>query len=153
MLVDMSAADDFTIQRTTDLDLHVDELWTLVSTAAGWESWLVDGADITVAPDATGTATVDESERSVRIETVVSGRSVSFSWWDRDGGDGRTSVSHVHLDVVELPDGRSRLHVCEQLQPAPTASASATASLATGIRWDVALVSLWMLALHSLVMA
>jgi hypothetical protein len=150
MLLGMPQTNNHLIERSTDLDLDVGELWTLVSTAEGWSSWLVDGADVTIAPDASGTATVDEVERAVRIESVVEGRQVCFSWWDR--GD-RSSVSYVQLDVVELPDGRSQLNVSERLPGATaTASMAATSMAATAAKWDVALVSLWLLAL-SLVMA
>jgi uncharacterized protein YndB with AHSA1/START domain len=151
MMACMPATQDLLIQRSTELDLDVDELWALISTAQGWASWLVDDADITISPNSTGTTTVDESERSVRIDSVVEGRRVSFSWWDQTDGDDGSSMSFVELDIIELPDGRSRLNVSEQLGTRPAATASASLSMA--IRWDVAMVSLWMLALHSLVMA
>ncbi len=149
----MPAPHDLTIQRSTDLDLDIDELWALVSTAEGWASWLVDDANITITPNSTGTTRVGEIERAVRIDSMVERRSVSFSWWDQGDSDSDrgSSMSFVRLDVVELPDGRSRLNVSERLSAAPTASASA--SISTAIRWEIAMVSLWLLALHSLVMA
>jgi hypothetical protein len=144
-------SEELCIERSTDLDLDMDELWTLVSTAEGWCSWLVDDADITIRPDASGTAIADEVERAVRIESVVEGRSVGFSWWDR--GDG-SSVSYVQLEVVELPGGRSRLNVAERLlAAAPTASARASMSCSVAVRWDIAVLALWLLSVPSLVMA
>lgn len=143
----MPESDDLSIERSTDLEIAVHELWTLVSTADGWRSWLVDDVDLTIAPEGTGTATIDDVERSVRIESLVEGRTIGFSWWDRDD---RTSTSYVQLDIVELPDGRSRLNVVERfLGTTPTASMSCSIA----VKWDVTLLSLWLLALPSLVMA
>ena len=55
----MSQPDDLAvpvIERTTDLDMDVDRLWSLISTPDGWKSWLVDDADLVIAPAAGGTA-------------------------------------------------------------------------------------------------
>ena len=43
-----------TIERSTDLDMDVDELWQLISTAEGWREWLVDEADIDVSAGSEG---------------------------------------------------------------------------------------------------
>jgi hypothetical protein len=143
----MPEHDEPTIERNSHLDLDVDDLWTLISTSDGWKSWLVDDADITVAPDATGTATNDGVERSVHIESVDVGRGITFSWWDHDDP---STASYVQLDIVELPGRTSHLHIAERLigaTPAMSMSCSIT------LRWEVALVSLWLLALPSLVTA
>ncbi len=145
----MSQPDDLSIERTTDLDLSADELWSLISTSEGWSSWLVDEAQLTVEPDAEGTATEDGVVRDVRIDTVVDGQAINFSWWDRDDP---SSASYVQLQIVELPDGRSRLHVAEQFVGASTAATMSMSALGT-LSWDVRMVSLWLLALHSTVMA
>ncbi|MEY2416445.1 MAG: hypothetical protein QOH53_1779, partial [Ilumatobacteraceae bacterium] len=42
----MSQPDHLAIERITDLDMDVDQLWSLISTPAGWKSWLVDDADV-----------------------------------------------------------------------------------------------------------
>ncbi len=143
----MSLPADPTIERTTDLDMTVDELWTLISTADGWSSWLTDTAEIVVAPDATGTAIEDGVVREIRIDSVYDGRHIDFTWWDRDDP---SSASFVHLEIVELPDNRSQLQICEQF----IGVASTTAvSCPTSVSWDVRMVSLWLLELHSTVMA
>ena len=147
MLINMPQPDDLTIERITDLDLSADELWSLISTAEGWRSWLVDDTQLAVEPDAEGTATEDGLVREVRIDTIVDGRGVNFSWWDRDDP---SSGSHVQLRIVELPDGRSQLHIAEQFVGAP---ATAVMSAEAMLSWDVRMVSLWLLALHSTVMA
>lgn len=92
----------------------------------------------------------DGAERAVHIETVDQGRGVAFSWWDRDDP---SSASFVRLDIVELPSGGSQLHISERFLGA-TASATASSSIANeDLAWQVRFVSLWLLALHSTVLA
>jgi uncharacterized protein YndB with AHSA1/START domain len=148
-MTDMSESKDLSIDRTTDLDLDVDELWALISTEDGWSSWLVDEAKVEITPDSAGTAVEDGVVRDVRIDSVSDGRSVNFSWWDRDDP---TSGSFVQLAIVELPNGRSQLNITERFVGA-TAAMSASMSTSIAVAWDVRLVSLWLLALHSIVMA
>jgi uncharacterized protein YndB with AHSA1/START domain len=143
----MSQPDDLSIERITDLDVSAEELWSLISTAEGWSSWLVDEARLTVEPDAEGTATEDGTVREVRIDTVVDGQAINFSWWDQGAP---STASYVQLQIVELPDGRSQLHIAEQLIGA---SATATMSAEATVSWEIRMVSLWLLALHSTVMA
>ena len=150
----MSQPDDLaglTIERSTDLDMDVERLWPLISTPDGWKSWLVDDADLVIAPAARGTATNDGVERRVQIDFVTAGRTVGFSWWDRDDP---SSASYVQLDVVALPDGRSQLHVMERFVGATgSATASATTSCTAGVSWEVRIISLWLMAVQSSVMA
>ena len=143
----MPQHEDPSIERHTDLDIEVSDLWTLISTAQGWSSWLVDDADVTISPGQTGTATDDGVERSVRINDVDLGHRIGFSWWNRDEP---ASVSYVQLDIVELPDNRSRLHVTERFGAVTATMATATTC---SISWDVRLVSLWLMALPFHVMA
>jgi uncharacterized protein YndB with AHSA1/START domain len=138
------------IERTTDLDMDVDRLWSLISTSEGWKSWLVDDADVLIAPSTNGTATNDGIERIVRIDSVSAGRTVGFSWWDRDDP---SSASFVQLDVVALPDGRSQLHLTERFVGATGTTASATMSSTAGVSWEVRIISLWLMAVQSSVMA
>lgn len=142
--------DDLTIERTTELDLDIDELWSLISTPQGWSSWLVDETDLAVRPGSDGMAMQDGTERAVHIETVDEGRRVSFSWWDPDDP---SSASFVRLDIVELPSGGSQLHLSERFLGA-TASTTTSCSVAhQDVAWQVRFVSLWLLALHSTVLA
>lgn len=145
-MIVMSLPDDLTIERHTDLDIDIDELWELVSTSQGWASWLVDDADITVAAGAHGTAEHDGVERSVRIDTVADRRGIEFSWWDHDDP---ASGSFVQLEVVALPGNRSHLHVTERF-----VGASASTVMSASMAWDIRLVSLWLLlAVQSFVTA
>ena len=143
----MPQPDDLSIERTTELDLDVDDLWSLISSAEGWTSWLVDQAEVAVAANATGTAMEDGVLRDVRIDDVIDRRGINFTWWDRDDP---STASSVQLRIVELPDGRSQLHIAEQFVGVAT---TATMSAGARLSWDVRMVSLWLLALHSTVMA
>jgi uncharacterized protein YndB with AHSA1/START domain len=145
---EMSQPEDLSVERTTELDLGVDELWALISTAEGWSSWLVDEAQIQITPDSAGTAVEDGVVRDVHIDSISDGHTITFSWWDRDDP---TSGSFVQLEIVELPNGRSQLNITERFVGATAMSASMSTSSA--VAWDVRLVSLWLLALHSIVMA
>jgi uncharacterized protein YndB with AHSA1/START domain len=147
----MSQSEDLTIERTADLDIGVEQLWELISTPQGWSTWLVDDADVTIAPDESGTATDDGVQRDVHVDSITDGRGVSFSWWDRTDP---SSASYVRLDVVELPDGRSQLRVTERfLGATASATMSCSAGVELGIAWEVRFASLWLLALHSTVLA
>src|SRR3954451_2047379 len=88
-----------TVVRSTDLDMDVDELWRLISTADGWRGWLVDDADIDVSPGSSRSASDAGVRRDVRIDHVNERRNVDFVWWERDEP---SSKSYVHLLIVEL---------------------------------------------------
>ncbi len=143
----MSQPDDPIIERTADLEMDADRLWELISTADGWRSWLVDDTDVVVSPGTTGTATEDGIEREVRVDVVSRRNTIGFTWWQRDDP---SCGSYVQLDIVELPHGGSQLRISERfISTTPTATMSAAATMS----WDVRMVSLWLLALHSTVMA
>lgn len=125
------------VTRTVDTDLAPDDLWSLVADGEAWTSWLVDEADVTVAPGSGGAVVDDGVERTVRIDHLDDGdgdgepRRVGFTWWPADRPD---LVSAVELVVLPATGG-SRLHVVETF-----AAASATA--ATPSPWDVRLLLL-----------
>jgi uncharacterized protein YndB with AHSA1/START domain len=133
---------DLSIERSTDLDIDVEQLWALISTSEGWSSWLVDEASVDVAPEAIGTALEDGVIRQVRIDSVATGRGLSFSWWERDDP---SSFSSVQLEIVELPSGRSQLHITERF--------AASTTSANGVSWDLRLISLWLSIVQAAVTA
>ncbi|HSB87457.1 MAG TPA: SRPBCC family protein [Ilumatobacteraceae bacterium] len=144
-----------TIERSTEVDLDVDQVWQLISTARGWASWLVDEADVTVAPGEEGSALDDGRQRTVRVDSIIDRRQVSFSWWDRDDPG---SASRVQLEIVGLPSGGSRLEITERFVGAATGVQATTAETAIrtcsiGARWEVKLLLLCVMALPSLVNA
>jgi len=144
---DAATTPDFgpTIERSTDLDMNLDELWQLISTAEGWREWLVDEADIDVSNGSQGTASDAGVRRGVRIDHVHDRRHVDFVWWDRDDP---SSQSYVQIEIVELSSGGSRLNVTERLSVSNAAMSTSVDSW-----WQVRFVSLWLLALHSTVLA
>ena len=87
----------------------------------------------------TGTAIDDGVERSVRIDTVDEGRASASR-----GGIATTQRrrSYVQLDIVELPDDRSQLHITERFVGASTAAARAVLVLdLVGRQADLAVVA------------
>ncbi len=146
----MPQPEDLVIERITDLDLGIEELWGLISTPEGWSSWLVDEADLVVIPGSDGVATQDGARRAVHVQTVEKGRGVTFSWWD---GDDPAAASFVRLDIVELPSGGSQLHISERFLGASASVAMSSTQMDIDLAWQVRFVSLWLLALHSTVLA
>jgi uncharacterized protein YndB with AHSA1/START domain len=135
-------SEELLIERDVELDVDIAEAWELISTPTGWRVWLVDDAEITVQPDADGTAVTDGAERTVHIDEVITGSRVGFTWWDRDDP---SSVSYVQLDVVELSNGGSRLHTSERFV--------GSVPMAASIGWDVRMVALWSLAVSHFAIA
>ena len=121
------------VTRTVDTDLAPDELWRLVTDGASWATWMVDAAEVTVAPGAGGTVVDDGVRRAVRVDHLDDGtddRRLGFTWWPADRPD---LVSAVELVVLPAATG-SRLRVTET---------SATASAAPApFAWDVRLLLL-----------
>ena len=143
----MPQPDDLFVERTTDLDIDVKELWTLISTADGWRGWLVDDADVTIAAGSGGVVVDDQIERVVHVGAITEGHRIDFSW--SEVGEPSTT-SYVQLEIVELPAGRSRLNITERF---PSSTTTAAMSAAVTTTWDVRLISLWLLALPFHVMA
>jgi hypothetical protein len=126
-MVPMSEATRVT--RTVDTDLAPGDLWSLLVDGDAWASWLVDEADVTVAPGAGGTVVDDGVSRAVRIDRLAEDgerRQMGFTWWPEDRPD---LVSAVELVVLPATAG-SRLHVVETFAAAATARA-------TPLAWDV----------------
>ena len=116
------------ITRTVDTDLDVDELWSLVADGDGWASWMVDEAEVEVAPGSAGTVVDDGVARTVRIDELDDHR-LAFTWWPETRPELVSAVELVVLPAV----GGSQLRVTEI-----ALSASAVAPAA----WDVRLMLL-----------
>ena len=116
------------ITRTVETDLEVDELWSLVADGDGWARWMVDEADVEVAPGSGGSVVDDGVERSVRIDELTDHR-VAFTWWPDDRPE---LVSAVELVVVPAVGG-SQLRVTE---------ISMSASAVPEAVWDVRMMLL-----------
>src|SRR5262245_9590157 len=106
------------IERTVELDCSPDELWTLVSRADELEGWLAPTVDVELIVGAEGTVVDEEGHRRrLRVDDVVDGRCLRFTWAPEDGTE---PASVVTLTVTSRPGG-SALVVNERL----VASASA----------------------------
>lgn len=107
------------MERTQDFDVPAEELWEAV-TDPEQMGWLGDEISLDVRPGGTGRITDDGETREVRVDTVDTGRHLSFRWWPEGDED---MASRVDLIVVPRPPG-SRLVVRETL-PVPVAAAGA----------------------------
>jgi hypothetical protein len=116
------------ITRTIDTDLGADELWHRVAEGEAWVGWMVDEADVSVAPGEGGTVVDDGIARDVGIDRLGE-RDLAFRWWPHDRPDLVSTVELVVLPTV----GGSRLRVTETFL-----SASVTRPAA----WDVRLMLL-----------
>jgi hypothetical protein len=120
------------VQRTIDTDLATPDLWALVNDAAGWATWMVDEADVDVAPGGGGRVVDDGVGRTVRIDRLDddgTGGHVGFTWWPDDRPD---LASAVELVVAPTAAG-SRLRVTETQLHASSAAPGG---------WDVRLMLL-----------
>ncbi len=98
------------IDRTVELDIDRDELWRLIASPF---------------PDVLGDLVVERGiVRQVRVDEVVEGESIAFTWWEE--GD-PLSVSHVRLTI---DDGG--LQIVEQ-----------HAKVEDQAAWEVRVCSLW----------
>ena len=145
----MASTDDRPlIRRSEEIDLSVDAVWELISTASGWSAWLVDEAELEVAPGREGVVRDTGRQRFVRVDVVVERQRVGFTWWD---GDERQS-SHVELELIELDSHRSRIQISERfIGTSPVAAASTTR--VAGMRWETKLLLLCLLAMPALATA
>src|SRR4051794_15936555 len=116
------------ITRTVDTDLDVDDLWTMVADGEAWATWMVDEADVEVAPGSDGTVVDDGVARRVRIDELDD-RRVAFTWWPEARPELVSAVELVVLPAV----GGSQLRVTE---------ISLSASVPAAIAWDVRMMLL-----------
>ena len=97
------------ITRTVDTDLDVDELWAMVADGEAWASWMVDEADVDVAP---GVGRHGRRRRR-RPARCASTSSTTTAWRSRGGREARPElVSAVELVVLPAVGG-SQLRVTE----------------------------------------
>jgi uncharacterized protein YndB with AHSA1/START domain len=108
------------VTRSLDLDAGLATVWDAVADPERRGAWLDDEDAIT---------------RTLRIDHVDEGRSLTWTWWRPDDD---TSASQVHVELTELADGSTRITVTERLL-APTlyARAGLRSRTATTARlWD-----------------
>ena len=143
------------MERTQEFDIPAHELWEAVTDPERM-GWLGDEVALDVRPGGTGRITDDGETREVVVETVDTGRQLSFRWWP-EGDEER--ASRVDLIVIPRPDG-SRLVVRETL-PASLATTTIlaldTAATGTGsagpAAWDRRTLMLGLATIRPLAMA
>ena len=102
------------VRRDIDVPLPLDDVWPLVAGGDGWTEWLVDEADVAVEPGSAGTVVDGGERRDVRIDQVVPGERVAWTWWPA----GRPAdASRVELVVVPAADRTRGAHHRDALSP------------------------------------
>lgn len=123
-----------TVTRHIDLDLSPDALWEAITDRELLEAWLGDTVDIDLRPGGTGVVVDNGVTRRVTVSDYDPGRGWAFDWRvDDEPG------SRVTLAIATTDTGGTRLTITETL----AASATASASAASGMRWDLCLFLLW----------
>ena len=90
-------SEETAVRRDIDVPLPLDDVWPLVAGGDGWTEWLVEEADVAVEPGSAGTVVEDGERRDVRVDEVVPGERVAWTWWPA----GRPAdASRVELVVV-----------------------------------------------------
>jgi uncharacterized protein YndB with AHSA1/START domain len=112
-------------QVTREVDLAVDEdrAWEAISDEEMLERWLADEVEMDPVEGSPARFTVDGEDRPGRVERVVEGRELAFSW-EREPGD----ESIVRFELVPCVSGTRVIVTETRLRAgAPTAMASAWA--------------------------
>ncbi len=100
------------VRREVDLGVDGERAWEAISDAGMLERWLAEEADFEPAEGAPARFTVDGEVRPGRVEHVIEGRELAFSW-EREPGD----ESIVRFELVPCVSG-TRLIVTEtRLRP------------------------------------
>jgi uncharacterized protein YndB with AHSA1/START domain len=121
------------VRRTIDLDCSAEALWRLVTSPDQMASWL--GSDVVLDLRAGGPGRLVDDDglvRHLRVDALVDGERLAFTWWPEDDEHAASEV----VFVVERTDGGSRLLITET-------SAGAAPAMAT-TSWDVRIISLWL---------
>jgi uncharacterized protein YndB with AHSA1/START domain len=121
------------VRRTIDLECSADALWRLVTSPDQLASWLGSDVELELRTGGSGRVVDDDGlARHLRVDELVDGRRLAFTWWPED--DERAASEVVF--AIEATDSGSRLLVTE------TATGAAPALATTS--WDVRIVSLWL---------
>ena len=122
------------ITRSIGLDLEPGDVWELIGDGERWADWMVDTADVEVAPGAGGSVVDGDETREVRIDTVDAGERISFDWWPIGHPDQASSV-----DLRIVPAVHETLLEVVETFPANRTAVAMSAAAAT---WRVRAVTL-----------
>lgn len=107
------------VTREVLLPLDADEAWETVTEL---EEWLVDDADLALAPGEEGTLRLpDGEERRAVVEEVQAGSRLTFWWWTDDA-----PATHVSLTLVPAVSGTRVVVVESGFTTGPMAFAGGT---------------------------
>lgn len=107
-------ADDqhLTVRRSIDVDAPLDDVWRVVVDDEERAGWLGGPTELTPRRGAPATFTdPDGTRRTGRIDSVVPGRHLGWTWWT-DGDDGGAALSRVSIDLTPSPNG-TRIDITE----------------------------------------
>jgi uncharacterized protein YndB with AHSA1/START domain len=118
------------MDQSTFLPAEPSDVWEVLTSPDGVESWLGEGSDLPPVEGASlDVADVETGVRRIgRVETVEPGRRLGFVWWPEGRDEDDTCASRVELVLTPDSDG-TRLDVIEiPLVPSAVAMGSAQAS-------------------------
>lgn len=114
----------FSVRRSIEVEAPIDDVWDVVIDDDERAGWFGGPTELTPVEGTEATFTEpDGTRRSARIESVVPGRHLGWTWWD-DGDDG-AAASRVTIDLTPSPAG-TRIDILE-------APARAQASVLGGV--------------------
>ena len=116
------------VEREALLETDLDRAWEAISDPEVLERWLADEVELEPLEGTPARFVVDGEERPARVERVVEGRELTFTW-EREPGRG----SLVELELAPCVSG-VRLRVTEtELGSAPIGSGAAWSSRLRGL--------------------
>lgn len=121
-------------QIHVDLDNEPAAVWDAITTDAGFEAWMGEGASIDARPggDLTAPDPASGVERSGRVDSVDDGRELRYHWWPTSESDAPSSVT-IHLEPLERG---TRLTIIERPAESETIGTRLMASTKSSAAWQ-----------------
>jgi uncharacterized protein YndB with AHSA1/START domain len=124
-----------TIKREIELEAEPERCWGAISDADAMETWLADEVDLEPVEGSPASFTVDGEERPGRVERVIEGRELCFTW-EREPG----LPSLVELRLTPSYRGTTVTVTETDLGPGPIASIGAWTAPLSRLRTRFTLV-------------
>jgi uncharacterized protein YndB with AHSA1/START domain len=128
------------MDHSTFLPAQPSDVWEVLTSPDGVESWLGEGSDLPAVEGAPlDVADVETGIRRIgRVETVETGRRLGFVWWP----EGRDDVSASRVELVLSPEADgTRLDVIE-IPVLAWGGTTASAQASTAWTWRSASVEM-----------
>jgi uncharacterized protein YndB with AHSA1/START domain len=126
------------VERTVEIDLPVEELWSMISDAEELATWMADEVELEITTGATGTITDDDVTYEVEVDEVAPGERVVWRWRPVDA-PADEGASRVELVVEPGRDG-GRLTIIETRPALPVAALQVRGDIdgpPMGFRWEL----------------